>query len=49
MLSQHSETILNHIHACQADLVTQWAINISGEILTQEGQQLANYLRSGAD
>jgi hypothetical protein len=49
MLGQHSEDILNNICARQPDLVTQWAINISGEILAQEGQRLANYLRLGAD
>ena len=49
MLGQHGEDILNNIRARQPDLVTQWAINMSGEILAQEGQWLANYLRPGAD
>jgi hypothetical protein len=49
MLGQHSEAILNNICARQPDLVTQWAVNISGEILAEEGQQLANYLHPASD
>lgn len=45
MLGQHGEAILNSICARQPDIVKQWAINISGEILAEEGQQLAKYLR----
>ena len=35
--------------AHQPDLAIQWAVNVSGEILTEEGQQLANYLQPAAD
>jgi len=44
MLGQHGEAILNSIRARQPDLVKQWAVNISGELLTEEGRQLAKYL-----
>jgi len=49
MLGQHSEAILNNIRARQPDLATQWAVNVSGQILAEEGQRLANYLRPAAD
>jgi predicted thioredoxin/glutaredoxin len=49
MLGQHGEEILNNIRARQPDLVTQWAVNISGEILAEEGQRLANYLHPASD
>ena len=45
MLSQHGETILNNICACQPDMAEQWAVGISGEILAQEGQRLAKFLQ----
>jgi hypothetical protein len=47
MLGQHGEDILNMIRSRQPDLVTRWAVGISGEVLAQEGQQLADYLRPG--
>jgi hypothetical protein len=49
MLGQHGEAILNCIRARQPNLATKWAVDISGEILTEEGQWLANYLRPAAD
>jgi hypothetical protein len=49
MLGQHGEAILNNIHAQKPDLATQWAVNVSGQILAKEGQRLANYLRPVAD
>jgi hypothetical protein len=47
MLGQHGEAILNNFCARQPDLVQQWALNVSGEILAEEGQQLADYLKPG--
>ena len=47
MLGQHGEAILNTIRARQPNLVKQWAVSISGELLAEEGQQLAKYLRPG--
>jgi len=49
MLGQHGDAILNNIRARQPDLTIQWAVNVSGEILAEEGQRLANYLRPAAD
>jgi hypothetical protein len=45
MLGQHGEAILNSIRSRQPDVVKQWAIGISGEILAEEGQRLAKYLQ----
>jgi hypothetical protein len=45
MLGQHGEEILNSIRARQPDIVKQWAVGISGEILAEEGQRLAKYLQ----
>jgi len=45
MLGRHGEAILKSIHACQLNLANTWAINITGEILAQEGKKLADYLR----
>ena len=45
MLGQHGEAILNSIQSCQPDMVKQWAIGISGEILPKEGQHLTKYLQ----
>jgi hypothetical protein len=45
MLGQHGEAILNSIQSCQPDMVKQWAIGISGEILAKEGQHLTKYLQ----
>ena len=45
MLGQHGEEILNSIRARQPDIVKQWAVGVSGEILAEEGQQLAKYLQ----
>jgi hypothetical protein len=47
MLGQHGEAILNSIHARQPDLVEKWAVDVSGEILAEEGRQLAKYLQPG--
>jgi hypothetical protein len=47
MLGQHGEAILNSIRARQPDLVKKWAVSISGELLAEEGRQLAKYLRPG--
>ena len=44
MLGQHGEAILNGIRARQPDLVKQWAVSISGELLAEEGRQLVKYL-----
>ena len=44
MLGQHGEAILNSIRARQPDLVNKWAVSISGELLAEEGCQLAKYL-----
>jgi hypothetical protein len=49
MLSQHGEAILNNIRARQPDLVTQWAVNVLGKVLAEEGQRLANYLCPASD
>jgi hypothetical protein len=49
MLGQHGDAILNNIRARQPGLAIQWAVNVSGEILAEEGQRLANYLRPTAD
>ena len=35
MLGQHGEEILNSIRARQPDVVKQWAIGVSGEILAE--------------
>jgi len=45
MLGQHGEDILNSIRVRQPNLVNQWAIETSGEILAQEGKKLADFLR----
>ena len=45
MLGQHGEAILNSIRARQPDLANQWAVAVSGEILTEEGRRLAKYLQ----
>ena len=45
MLDQHGEEILNSIRDCQPDIVKQWAVGVSGEILAEEGQWLAKYLQ----
>ena len=37
MLGQHWEAIFGSIQACQPDLVKQWAVSISGKLLTEEG------------
>jgi hypothetical protein len=47
MLGQHGEAILNSIRARQPDLVEKWAVDVSGEILAEEGRQLAKYLQPG--
>ena len=44
MLGRHGEAILNSIRARQPNLANTWAVNVSGEILAQEGKKLANYL-----
>jgi hypothetical protein len=49
MLRRHGDDILNSICAHQPDLVKQWTLKVSGEILAQEGQKLANYLRPTID
>jgi hypothetical protein len=49
MLGRHGDDILNSIRARQPDLVKQWTLKVSGEILAQEGQKLANYLRPAID
>jgi hypothetical protein len=49
MLGCHGDDILNSIRACQPDLVKQWTLKVSGEILAQEGQKLANYLCPAID
>jgi hypothetical protein len=49
MLGRHGEEILNSIRARQPDLASRWAVDVSGEILAQEGQKLANYLRPEKD
>lgn len=45
MLGQHGDAILNAIQKRQPDLVRKWAIDLTGEILAEEGQKLAQYLR----
>jgi hypothetical protein len=45
MLGQHGEVILNSIRARQPDLANQWAVAVLGEILAEEGCQLAKYLQ----
>ena len=45
MLGRHGEAILNSIRARHPNLANTWAVNVSGEILAQEGKRLANYLR----
>jgi hypothetical protein len=45
MHGQHGEVILNSIWACQPDVAEHWAVGISGEILTEEGQRLAKFLQ----
>ena len=44
MLGQHREAILNSIRARQPDIANHWALGISGEILSEEGQRLAKFL-----
>jgi hypothetical protein len=45
MLGRHGNDVLNSIRARQPSLVNEWVNLVSGEILTQEGQKLADYLR----
>ena len=45
MLGQHGEEILNSIRARQPDIVKQWAVGVSPEILAEEGQWLTKYLQ----
>jgi hypothetical protein len=45
MLGQHGKAILNNICSRQPDLVKQWAIDVSGEVLAEEGQHLVDYLK----
>ena len=45
MLGIHGEAILNNIRARQPDLIAQWAVGVTGEVLAEEGQRLADYLR----
>jgi Skp family chaperone for outer membrane proteins len=40
MLGCHGDDILNSIRARQPDLVKQWTLKVSGEILAKEGQKL---------
>ena len=45
MLGIHGEAILNNIRARQPDLVARWDVGVTGEVLAEEGQRLADYLR----
>jgi hypothetical protein len=45
MLGQHGEAILNSIQARQPDVAKHWAVGISGEILSEEGQRLTKFLQ----
>lgn len=45
MLGRHCGEVLGSIRARQPSLVNEWALGISGEILAQEGELLAEYLR----
>lgn len=45
MLGHHGEKILNGIHIRQPNLVSQWAVDVSSEILATEGWMLTDYLR----
>ena len=47
MLGQHGEEILNSMRARQPGLVKKWAVDVSGEILAEEGHRLAKYLQPG--
>jgi len=49
-ISKHGNAILKDIHHMhQPELTIQRAVNVLGEILTKEGQSLANYLWPAAD
>jgi len=48
-ISKQGDAILNDIRMHQPNLTIQRAVNVLGEILAEEGQQLANYLQPAAD
>lgn len=45
MLGRHGNAIMNAIRSRQPDMVKEFALDLTGELLAEEGQKLAEFLR----